>query len=200
MSKYFTYLIGWTKLDKWYYGVRYAEKADPSCLWDTYFTSSKTVFGFRKLYGEPDVIKIRKIFAKKESAFIWEQSVLRRLKIPFNNRWLNKNVGGFCGPKKSGKGIKKDYKVYQPMLDEKNRLKLSETRKRRGLGKKSAKYLKPQFGDKNPMRNPVVLDSYKKRITGRKREYNKDGSWFWSYKNKAGCLDNKEQPANPQSI
>jgi hypothetical protein len=37
----YTYLIGWSKLDKWYYGVRYASNCNPDELWVKYKTSSK---------------------------------------------------------------------------------------------------------------------------------------------------------------
>lgn len=59
----YTYLIGWTKQDKWYYGVRYANKVSPDLdLWKEYFTSSNYVTEFRNLHGEPDVVTIDKIF------------------------------------------------------------------------------------------------------------------------------------------
>ncbi len=58
----YTYLIGWSKLNKWYYGCRCAQHCHPNDLWIKYFTSSLYVRQFRKLHGEPDVIKVRKIF------------------------------------------------------------------------------------------------------------------------------------------
>lgn len=48
----YTYLIGWSKLNKWYYGSRTAKNCHPSELWIKYFTSSKFVKEFRRLYGE----------------------------------------------------------------------------------------------------------------------------------------------------
>ena len=36
----YTYLIGWSKLDKWYYGCRYGINCHPDDFWKTYFTSS----------------------------------------------------------------------------------------------------------------------------------------------------------------
>ena len=64
----YTYLIGWEKLDRWYYGVRWANKCEPEDdLWVHYFTSSKKVHEFRKKNGEPDVVKMTRglIFVKK---------------------------------------------------------------------------------------------------------------------------------------
>ena len=42
----YTYIIGWSSLNKWYYGVRYAKNCKPEDLWKTYFTSSKHVKEF----------------------------------------------------------------------------------------------------------------------------------------------------------
>ena len=77
----YTYLIGWSKLNKWYYGVRYSKKCHPSDLWVNYFTSSKYVDEFRKKNGEPDIIQIRKIFTNGEQAIKWEEKVLKKLKV-----------------------------------------------------------------------------------------------------------------------
>jgi len=85
----YTYLIGWTKLNFWYYGVRYARGCNPSDFWVTYFTSSKRVKLFRIEYGEPDIIQIRKTFLNKKSALEWEHKVLRRLKVTRKDYWLN---------------------------------------------------------------------------------------------------------------
>ena len=58
----FTYLIGWTSHNLWYYGVRFAKGCNPRDLWTTYFTSSEKVKQTRQELGEPDVIEVRKIF------------------------------------------------------------------------------------------------------------------------------------------
>lgn len=86
----YTYLIGWLKLDKWYYGVRTAKNCHPGDLWTTYFTSSKYVKEFITQYGEPDIIQIRKIFDNKEKASLWEHKVLRRINAVKDTKWLNK--------------------------------------------------------------------------------------------------------------
>jgi hypothetical protein len=68
----YTYIIGWSQHDTWYYGVRYSVTASPNDLWKTYFTSSKHVKNFRKQYGEPDVVRVRRTFDSKEKAIMWE--------------------------------------------------------------------------------------------------------------------------------
>lgn len=86
----YTYLIGWSKFNTWYYGIRFAKNCQPEDLWTTYFTSSKYVKQFRKQNGEPDIIQIRKIFDSKEKAILWEHKVLKRLNVISNEKWLNK--------------------------------------------------------------------------------------------------------------
>lgn len=92
----YTYLIGWTAHNKWYYGVRFADysendTANPSELWVSYFTSSKHVQRFREQFGEPDLIEIRKTFTNKETARLWEHKVLRRLKVTLREDFLNQS-------------------------------------------------------------------------------------------------------------
>lgn len=85
----YTYLIGWSATNKWYYGVRYAEKSTPLELWTTYFTSSKHVAAYRKQHGEPDVVEIRRTFDTPDKAREWEHKVLRRLGVRAKDEWLN---------------------------------------------------------------------------------------------------------------
>lgn len=90
----FTYRILWSNTGISYYGVRYSQNCSVNDLWTTYFTSSKHVQQYRELHGEPDIIEIRKTFTLKADALRWESLVLKRLKIPHNEKWLNKIVGG----------------------------------------------------------------------------------------------------------
>ena len=86
----FTYLIGWSWLNIWYYGGRWKQGCHPDDLWTKYFTSSVYVAVQRWLYGEPDVIEVRRIFKTKEETQDWEIKVLKRMKVVKNERWLNK--------------------------------------------------------------------------------------------------------------
>ncbi|QMP83901.1 MAG: hypothetical protein [Caudoviricetes sp.] len=90
MHKPYTYLIGWSKQNKYYYGVRFAQKCQPNELWVSYFTSSKHIIEFRKIYGEPDIIQIRKIFDDVNKARLWESKILKKLKVSTNENWINK--------------------------------------------------------------------------------------------------------------
>jgi hypothetical protein len=90
----YTYLIGWSSLNKWYYGVRWAKGCHPSDFWIKYFTSSVTVRQFVSQYGDPDIRMIRKIFDNKHTAMSWERRVLRRMKVMHEDKWLNKHIPG----------------------------------------------------------------------------------------------------------
>jgi len=90
----YTYYISWSSLDLHYYGVRYAPGCDPADLWTTYFTSSKAVAIIRSLHGEPDIIKVRKMFTTAEAALAWEFKVLTRLGVVSKPNWLNQHTGG----------------------------------------------------------------------------------------------------------
>lgn len=86
----YTYLIGWSSLNKYYYGVRFARHCRPEELWKTYFTSSRHVTEFRVRHGEPDIIQVRRVFSDSESARRWETKVLTRMKAHMDDRFLNK--------------------------------------------------------------------------------------------------------------
>lgn len=86
----YTYIISWSKLNKHYYGVRYANIKDPTeDLWKEYFTSSDIVKSFRIQYGEPDIIKIDKTFDSKEEACSYELEFLIENNCVKNSDWLN---------------------------------------------------------------------------------------------------------------
>lgn len=89
----FTYLIGWSKYNIWYYGAKYSKNCKPQDLWTKYFTSSKHVFEFRQNNGEPDIIEIRKIFSSKEKCVLWESNVLCKIDAAKRTDFLNKRNG-----------------------------------------------------------------------------------------------------------
>lgn len=90
----YTYLIGWSKQNRFYYGARWAKDCHPEDLWRTYFTSSSHVKKFRQEYGEPDIVQIRKMFTDIDQCRLYEQRTLRRLNVLYDNKWLNKNING----------------------------------------------------------------------------------------------------------
>lgn len=92
----YTYLIGWSQHKKYYYGVRYSKNCHNEKLWLQYKTSSKYVHEFYSIYGEPDIIEIRRNFDNTDDALSWESKVLRRLNVVksdiFLNRWDNNMI------------------------------------------------------------------------------------------------------------
>jgi hypothetical protein len=95
----YTYLIGWSEHNIWYYGSRTAKNCHPSDLWVKYFTSSDddNIYGkpsvktFRKLNGDPDVIIVRKVFNDAKKCVKFENKVLRRIKAVSSPLFLNKS-------------------------------------------------------------------------------------------------------------
>ena len=63
-----------------YIGVQYGVKADPSNLWNSYFSSSEHVLSLLELDG-PDAFyyKVRKIFEDKEQCIKYETRLLKKL-------------------------------------------------------------------------------------------------------------------------
>lgn len=156
----YTYLLGWSSENKWYYGSEYGEKskiANPSNLWKSYFTSSKTVKKFTENFGDPDIILIRKTFSTKISCILWEGKVLRRLnkKDPFgkNSKWLNRTTNrGFLHTEeeheKRKETYRKKYGVDTPLLSE-------------AVSNKYKKTCLDRYGVNNPMQNKKVKEKIK---------------------------------------
>jgi len=93
MNNYYTYLIGWSSINRWYYGCQYGKNSNPNNLWTNYFTSSKVVKDCRTKYGEPDIIEVRKTFSDKNKCLDWEHRVLEKLNVSEQIKWLNKKSG-----------------------------------------------------------------------------------------------------------
>jgi len=92
----YTYLIGWSSLDLYYYGRRTAQGCNPSDLFESYFTSSKSVKAYIEQYGAPDVILVRQTFDDPVDCARWECKVLRRLDVKNHKQMLNKVNGDFA--------------------------------------------------------------------------------------------------------
>lgn len=93
----YTYLIGWSQLDTWYYGVQFGTGCHPDKLFfeekrskQSYNTSSRYVDRFVKEHGQPDIVQIRHIFETPKAALNWESTVIRRMGMVKSSRFLNK--------------------------------------------------------------------------------------------------------------
>jgi hypothetical protein len=125
MTVPYTYLIGWKKQNKYYYGVRFAKHCHPDELWKTYFTSSKYVKSFKNNFGDPDVIEIRKIFDDSTKARIWETNVLKKMNVVSDEKWLNKTDNVSIDPISALKGT----------MTHKGRKRSEETKKKMRIPK-----------------------------------------------------------------
>jgi hypothetical protein len=130
MRQPFTYLIGWSHLDRWYYGVRYANGCHTSDLWTTYFTSSTIVKEFMKEHGQPDIIQVRRKFDTEAAAIRYESRILSRLKVLSSDKWLNRNVAGAILMDDTTKG-KIGTSMRGKVKSEEHRRKISEALKGR---------------------------------------------------------------------
>ena len=174
----YTYLIGWTKHNLWYYGVRFAKGCNPNDLWVKYFTSSEVVSNTRVALGEPDVVQVRKQFLTEVDAKRWEDKVLSS--IPSNQRqyWLNQTFSSFkgvvftetirkrIGEKSKGRECKPETrdKISKSLTgikrSEETKLKCSEHRRRviaqqgnAGLKSMHTEEVKQKVREKNRIRN-----------------------------------------------
>lgn len=174
----YTYLIGWSHLNKYYYGVRFAKNCRPEDLWVKYFTSSKKVKELRKIEGEPDIIEVRKIFTEGSKAIIWEEKVLKRLDVLNNDKWLNMNISGAIAPHKAGlknKGRKRSKESINKAI---------ETRKKNNKpsplkGRKNPSISKALKGKPSPHKGkkygPISEITKEKMSESRKKYYENGG-------------------------
>lgn len=155
MTTPYTYLIGWPDHNKWYYGVRYAKNCHPSDLFNPYKTSSKEVHKLIKLLGLPQVQQIRKTFTSPEPARLWENRVLKKLKVVLDEKWINKTdnksilpLYGEDHPNSKKRGIHSPFYGIE-------RSYLSEIKR-------------AEWINKNPMHNPVSKEKSIQNRSGEK--------------------------------
>lgn len=116
--KPYTYAIGWSKQNIWYYGVRFSKKSYVGDIWINYFTSSSIVNEFVNDYGDPDIIKVMKVFETVDEAIAHEHKFLKRVKVNTNPRFLNAH----CAPVFGG------FEDKNPMKNDKTKQKMRRTR------------------------------------------------------------------------
>ena len=192
----YTYLIGWSSHNRYYYGVRYATSCNPSDFWSSYFTSSRHVKEFVRLHGEPDIIQIRRTFSNADDARVWEHNVLRRLSVVNDPRFLNESDGvsislesalrggrkkkslnmrqkiseyrtGKVTPQKTREAISKSKKGVP--LSEEARLKRKQTMSDPLVRKKLSDIGKSKVGELNNFYGKSHSDETKQRISKTKK-------------------------------
>lgn len=170
----YTYLIGWTSLDKWYYGARYAADCHPDDLWTTYFTSSPNITACRAQYGEPDVILIDQCFFTAEEALDHEKKVLTEQNASKSKIWINQTngIGTWAAiSNETRQKMSQAAKSRPPRVwTEESRRKMSKTRK--GIKRTEAERLAISNGRKGISSGPQSDATKQKRsnsLKGRKR-------------------------------
>jgi hypothetical protein len=168
----YTYLIGWSSHNKWYYGVRFAKNCHPSDFWKSYFTSSKYVKSLRKQIGDPDVIQIRNVFQSAEKARRWENKLLKRMKIVDDHKWLNKTDNYSISSESSAVGSKKpkSQKTKQKMsIAQIGKRHSEETKKKISLAKKGKRGA--FYGKKHSDETKAKLSEIGKNLIGNKNPF-----------------------------
>ena len=162
----YTYLIGWSEHRKFYYGVRYSKKSNPSELCKTYFSSSKYVKEMIKNHGVPDIQEVRKIFPNVNSARKWEHKVLRRMKCVQNIDWLNKTDNISISPD-AAKYVHTDATRLKKSISHKGKVHTAETRAKISAAQKGKprEYLK---GIKRPQHSSLMSIKMKEIWANRK--------------------------------
>lgn len=168
----YTYLLRCNPENSVYYGVRYADDCSPEDFWVTYFTSSKTVKEKIELYGlDAFVFEIRRVFDNKESAILWENRVLTRMRVLDREDFYNKTTN---------KAFRPLYGSNNPAAREEIRAKISKTLKETAVR-----------GDKHPRRiSPEKYDHIGNMLRGR------DNVWSRGDLNPMHRADVKEKFAN----
>lgn len=154
----YTYLIGWKKLNKFYYGVRFSKNCRPEDLWVSYFTSSKYVKSFVKEHGNPDIIEIRKTFQDVNKARLWEEKVLKKMNVVKSDNWINKTDNRSIDPMCALKGT---LSHLGKKRSEKTKLLMSKI----STGRKDSSETKmkkriARIGSKNPAHKGFVKTPY----------------------------------------
>jgi hypothetical protein len=176
----FTYLIGWSKNDQYYYGVRYAIGCRPTDLWESYFTSSDEVGKYVEENGEPDIIQIRKTFDNPETAREWEHKVLRRMRVVKRDDFLNKSAG-------KNNGFYQRTEEHRKALSEKAKKETTlvphqfekghtpvihpDTAEKQSLARKKYLAENPMLGEKNPFYNKLHTEETKKLQSQKRKEW-----------------------------
>jgi hypothetical protein len=152
------YIIGWTNLNKWYVGCRFAIGCSPDDFWVKYFTSSSYVSEFRTINGEPDVRWVFPVKTPRE-AIDNEYRIMNEFHNFLNDqRWLNKNVGGIMVKDDDVKDRISRSLTGRKLSDE-TRRKMSQASK----GKPKSDEHRAKLAELN--RNKVSDQSYKDKLS-----------------------------------
>ena len=172
----YTYLIKHLPTNCVYYGVRTANKVDPTDdLWKQYFTSSKRIHELIEQDGTDSfTVEIRKIFDDKAAAIAWEKRVLTRCRVMEDSRWINANIGGYILPTAESCAKISAFHKGVAKSDE-HKLKIAEANRGKKKGPLSeetrAKISLKKSGENNPMfgkpRTEAMKQAQREKMKGK---------------------------------
>lgn len=116
----YTYHLFHIPTQKNYYGSRFAKGCHPNDLWVKYFSSSPIIKDLIKQYGKDSfLVKVRKVFECPIKCQHYENKVLRRLGVPYNENWYNRHYGHVYHKDCQSKGGKvlSEKRKNDPVLD-----------------------------------------------------------------------------------
>ena len=129
----FTYIVGWTKANIYYVGVKYAKGCKPEDLGTTYFSSSKKI-GALWAYCEPD-FKCIYPFDSPEEALWFEEVLQKEFNVLKSKQFANLHIGGkefgSLGPMSEQQKKQLSAQRKGIKLSKEHRAKISEGGKRR---------------------------------------------------------------------
>jgi hypothetical protein len=170
--KAYTYLVKHIPSKTYYYGFRCANKVEPKQdLWNDYYTSSNQIKQLIEDTGKESFeVQVRQTFNTKEKAIKWEETVLRRMKVLHDDKWLNQNIAGYRVPTKAGRQvISETHKGKAKTAEHKEKIREALS----GVAKKSDVYQSKEYRDNmskimsgsgNPMYGKQHTNEAKKSI------------------------------------
>jgi hypothetical protein len=183
--KPFTYLLTHKKTGKRYYGVRYWKNADPSELWNTYFSSSQIIKRLVKEEGpEAFDAEVRKVFSSKEKALLWEQRFLTKVDAARNAMWFNRHNGGknfHCtGHSKKTKRLLSQQRKGKPKTEEHKKKIAAKSTWVGKLSKEQIANRKIYRGDdwRSCVGRAAGVAKMRESKVGLRRVYREDGTFF----------------------
>lgn len=178
----YTYCIKHLPTGKCYYGSRFAKGCSPKDLWVKYFTSSPIIKDLIKQDGKDSFItEVRKVFDCPIKCQHYENKVLRRLKIPYNQNWFNRHYGHVYHYECQSKGGRSlaQKRIIDPKLDEylKNSSRKGATisaLKKKEIDYKIKRSLAGKIGGKhhNRAKSKEIIIEQGKRTKGTKWMFN----------------------------
>lgn len=151
----FTYIVGWTKANIYYIGVKYAKGCKPEDLGTTYFTSSKKI-GALWAYIEPD-FKCIYPFDTADEALAFEETLQQEFNVLKSSQFANKQIRG------------KHFKMDQDAIERMRKTKTGRAGPNLGRKMSDAHKLKLSVAFKGRYISPEHREKISSALKGKKK-------------------------------